>query len=74
MIDRLSTAIDWTRLIQAEYREMPGLRLTKPQVRRLWGLDPQTCDRVLDVLVTSAVLKKTPCETYALVEGDAVAH
>jgi hypothetical protein len=65
MIDQ-SPVTDWTRLIQAEYREMPGLQLTKPQVRRLWGLDPQTCDRVLDVLVTSAVLKKTTHETYAL--------
>jgi hypothetical protein len=73
-IERQSTVIDWTRVIQAEYREMPGLRLTKPQVRRLWGLDPQTCDRVLDVLVTSAVLKKTPRQTYALVQGEAVAH
>jgi hypothetical protein len=67
MIDQQSPLTDWTRLIQAEYREMPGLHLTKPQVRRLWGLDPQTCDMVLDTLVATAVLKKTPHETYSLV-------
>jgi hypothetical protein len=61
-----STMTDWTRLIQAEYRDMPGLILTKPQIRRLWGLDPQTCDLVLDTLVATAFLQKTPRETYAL--------
>jgi hypothetical protein len=67
MIDQRNPLTDWTSLIQAEYREMPGLQLTKPQVRRLWGLDPQMCDVVLDTLVATAVLKKTPRETYSLV-------
>ena len=58
---------EWTRLIQTEYLEMPGLHLTKPQVRRLWGLDPQTCDTVLSALIDGEVLKKTPDGTYALV-------
>jgi hypothetical protein len=30
----------WLELIQAEYREMPDLRLSKPQMQRLWGFDP----------------------------------
>jgi hypothetical protein len=67
MTEEQCSLAEWTRLIQAEYREMPGLHLTKPQVRRLWGLDPQTCDVVLDTLVATAVLKKTPHETYSLV-------
>ena len=67
MTEEHGTLMDWTRLIQAEYLEMPGLNLTKPQVRRLWGLDPQTCDVVLDTLVATAVLKKTPHQTYSLV-------
>ena len=67
MIDHESPLTDWTRLIQADYLEMPGLQLTKPQVCRLWGLDPQMCDVVLDTLVATAVLKKTPHQTYALV-------
>src|SRR4029079_17659823 len=34
-----SSIADWLTLVQAEYREIPGLRLTKPQVQRLWNLD-----------------------------------
>ncbi len=30
--------------VRAEYLEMPGLKLTAPQARRLWGLDCATCD------------------------------
>jgi len=37
--------------IQSEYLEMPGLRLTAEQGRRLWGLDPDRCDEVLNTLV-----------------------
>jgi len=43
-----------------EYREMPGLRLTRPQAQRLWGLDDQTCGRILTALLQSGFL----CETY----------
>jgi hypothetical protein len=44
--------------ISAEFHEMPGLSLTVPQARRLWGLAPDVCDRVVDVLVDRAVLKR----------------
>ena len=37
--------------IQSEYLEMPGLRLNAEQGRRLWGLDPDRCDEVLNTLV-----------------------
>ncbi len=30
---------------------MPGLRLTRPQAQRLWGLDNDTSTRVLHALV-----------------------
>ena len=59
-----STVNDWLRLIQAEYLEMPGLHLTKPQVQRLWGLEPHLCDALLDTLVTIEFLEKTPREMY----------
>ena len=39
------------RRIRGEYLEMPGLRLTRPQAQRLWGLDEQTCVKLLDQLV-----------------------
>ena len=57
---------DWLCLIQAEYLEMPGLQLTKPQIQRLWTLDPHVCDALLDALVSAEFLKKTPRESYVL--------
>ena len=56
----------WLQLVQAEYREMPGLHLTKPQVRRLWGLDPVTCDALLDALETTRFLRRTSRNGYVL--------
>jgi hypothetical protein len=64
-----STIHDWLRLIQAEYLEMPGLELTKPQVQRLWRLEPQMCDVVLDALVATEFLRKTHHDAYVLAGG-----
>jgi hypothetical protein len=44
--------------IRTEFHEMPGLRLTLPQAQRLWGLAPDVCDRVVDVLIDRAVLQR----------------
>ena len=48
------------RRVRAEFLEMPGLRLTPPQARRLWGLDGDACQAVIDALVASAFLKWIP--------------
>ena len=45
-----------TARVRAEFREMPGLRLTIPQVQRLCGLEPKVCSQVIDVLVERAIL------------------
>jgi len=37
--------------VVGEYRDMPGLSLTVRQAQRLFGLDADTCQRVLDSLV-----------------------
>jgi hypothetical protein len=55
----------WLELIQAEYREMPGLMLNKAQMRRLWGLDAVVCDALVDALVAARVLRRTAKGTYA---------
>ncbi len=60
-----NTISDWLRLIRSEYREISGLILTKQQVQRLWGLDPATCDAVLDTLVSAKFLRRTPNDGYA---------
>jgi DNA-binding IclR family transcriptional regulator len=54
----------WLQLIQAEYLEMPGLSLTKPQVQRLWGLDRATCDALLARLEQARFLKRTEKNGY----------
>jgi hypothetical protein len=56
----------WLELIQTEYHEMPGLHLTKPQIRRMWSLDVTTCDAVLDALEREKVLRRTSQQTYVL--------
>ena len=54
----------WLEIIQAEYREMPGLRLKKPQMQRLWGLDSYVCDALVDTLVATRVLRRTMDGSY----------
>jgi hypothetical protein len=47
------------QLVRGEYLESPGLRLTKCQAQRLWGLDATTCDALLDALVLAGFLHRT---------------
>jgi hypothetical protein len=51
--------------IRGEFMEMPGLQLTLPQAERLWGLDAQACQAVIDALVESAFLRRTPQGTIS---------
>lgn len=55
---------EWLQLIRAEYLEIPGLRLTKPQVQRLWGLDHVTSEALLSALVDVKFLRRTPQDAY----------
>jgi hypothetical protein len=45
--------------IKAEYREMPGLSLTRTQAQRLWQLDEGTCRTLLSRLVATGFLQLT---------------
>jgi CheY-like chemotaxis protein len=51
--------------VRGEYLEMPGLRLTLPQARRLWGMDVVTCERILQLLVDANFLSVRSDGTYA---------
>jgi hypothetical protein len=42
--------------VSAEFREMPGLRLTLAQASRLFSMDPVPCQRVLSGLVARGEL------------------
>lgn len=51
--------------LRAEFLEMPGLRLTPPQVQRLCGVDMTVCKPVLDALVASHFLQRHADGSYA---------
>jgi hypothetical protein len=61
---RLSGNAPVLRRIQSEYHEMPGLKLTEAQARRLWGLDRKTCRAVLTTLIERRFLRRTASGTY----------
>jgi hypothetical protein len=51
-----------TRLVERireEYVAMPGLKLTREQACRLWGVGHDTCAAALDVLLTEGFLHQT---------------
>jgi hypothetical protein len=54
--------------MQGEFLEMPGLRLTEAQVRRLWGLDAASCDALLGTLVTEKFLFRTRDGAFMRIE------
>ncbi len=50
--------------VVGEYLEQPGLSLTVPQARRLWGLDARKCEEMLEALVGQHFLRRTPRGLY----------
>jgi hypothetical protein len=65
-----SDMTDLLRIVRAEYREMPGLRLTPRQAQRLWNLDSITCEAILDLLESTRFLRRTSDESYVLAARD----
>ena len=53
-----------------EYLEMPGLALTRWQMRRMWLLDAPLCDAVVGALVVAGSVCRRPDNTYARVAED----
>ena len=51
--------------LRAEFREMPGLRFTAPQVQRLCGVGARECQAALDALVREGVLRVHADGRYA---------
>jgi hypothetical protein len=60
------------RRIQSEFREMPGLRLTFQQARRLLGLDAMTCTAALAMLERAGFLARTRDGEFILAEAGTV--
>ena len=59
---------DMLRRVQGEFLEMPGLRVTEAQARRLWGLDAATCSDVLSVLIDTSFLFRTRDGAFMRIE------
>jgi hypothetical protein len=51
-------------LMKMEYAEMPDLKLTFSQARRLWNLSHELCARALTALTGSGFLVRTPDGVY----------
>ena len=51
---------------EAEYREMPGLKLTAQQASRLWHLDTAASAKLLDSMVEAGVLYRAKDGGYVL--------
>ena len=54
--------------VRSEFLEMPGLRLTPAQAERLWQLDRQICQQIIETLVGSAFLRRTSGGTIVRAE------
>jgi hypothetical protein len=59
MVDSSLGIQEVVRRIRGEFLEMPGLRLTPEQARKLWRLDETACLAVLGALVDARFLSKT---------------
>ena len=59
MHSEFMTTDEVLRRVQGEFLEMPGLRLTAAQARRLWDLDATHCDALLAALVDAKFLFQT---------------
>lgn len=46
-------------LVRAEFREMPGLKLTAEQASRLWHVERRVCESVLRKLTDERLLRRT---------------
>ena len=64
---------DVLRRVQGEFLEMPGLRLTEAQARRLWNLDQASCAALLGALVDANFLFKTRDGAFMRLETGAPA-
>ncbi len=61
----LDTSVErYLKIVQSEYREMPGLQLTKRQLQRFLGIDVRTCETVVTILERERFLRRTPKDQY----------
>lgn len=69
--EHVKSADDVLRRVKGEFLEMPGLRLTEPQARRMWGLDAASCGALLGTLVEAKFLFRTRDGAFMRIEEGA---
>jgi hypothetical protein len=68
MAEPVKSADEVLRRVKGEFLEMPGLRLTEAQARRLWGLDAAACGVLLGKLVDANFLFRTRDGAFMRIE------
>jgi hypothetical protein len=66
---RTGATAEVLRRVQGEFLEMPGLRLTQPQARKLWGVDEALCNALLGALIDAKFLFQTRDGAYMRVDS-----
>jgi len=66
--EHVTTTDEMLRRVRGEFLEMPGLRLTEAQARRLWGLDEAACGAVLGRLLDAKFLFRTRDGAFMRIE------
>ena len=59
MLAQQRSVAELVHLIRSEYLEMPGLKLTPTQARRLWNVDEDSCKAIFEDLVDLRFLDRT---------------
>jgi hypothetical protein len=60
LAEQQTNAVRGLQLLKAEFLEMPGLKLTVPQASRLIALEIDKTQPLLDALVDTGFLRRTP--------------
>ena len=66
MVENTELMTSVCRRVRGEYLEMPGLRLTSTQAARLWAMDRQASERILDALTQVGFLSRNLGGAYVL--------
>ena len=60
----LPSVIALAQKVRTEYDELPGLNLTRAQIQRMWDVDDEACDALLELLTVTHVLRRAPDDTF----------
>jgi hypothetical protein len=63
-----AVSLEILQRVRTEFLEMPGLRLTRAQARRLWAVDETLCDAILATLVETRFLVRSGNVTFMRAE------